>query len=460
MIESRYKIEYVLPDEKTEKTSPFRVLWYLFLIPLILLAVTAITYDFSLQKIKQDSTLLINKTKVHVLNLGDEHLLEKTKEQSQIVKKTNTEKAPLIKKSQESKTLSVKAKIEHETNKKIITELTAKQKLQLQTIQNQTTKNTELNKDITSLSKQLTLEKTINEALNSKLSAEEKDRLELEAQLNQLLTEAEKNKTKLKNQVKNTSTIQEKPTISPSADITAVAKIEVKEVELKEIPVKTNEIIETTENKLNDKKIDEPKIVSTISDQTIENSETKNTEKSDTDKIIETMVNIKKSNEVITKTNDDLANTRQEIQADNLEEQITTEEGEVSKENDVVIKSKEKTNINIFTLSTLPALIVPVAIEQPLAINNNKDETKTEKINSEEEPTQLTPELEIEKEVIAEQEPKPNSAVDDIIAAMQSPELQPKQISDSENSKQDIDPELEKEIKKQLVEQGDIKIDN
>ena len=71
MIESRYKIEYILPDDEIKKSSPFKVLWYLLLIPLVLLAVTAITYDFSIPKIKNDTAVLFEKAKVELLNLGD-----------------------------------------------------------------------------------------------------------------------------------------------------------------------------------------------------------------------------------------------------------------------------------------------------------------------------------------------------------------------------------------------------
>ena len=66
MIKSRYKIEYVLPNEDVKKSSPLKILWYLVLIPLVILLVTAITYDFSIKRISQDSLVLIEKAKIHV----------------------------------------------------------------------------------------------------------------------------------------------------------------------------------------------------------------------------------------------------------------------------------------------------------------------------------------------------------------------------------------------------------
>ena len=81
MIESRYKIEYVLPDDEIKKSSPFKVFGYLLLIPLVAVIVTAIAYDFSVKEMSRDSMVLLEKAKVHLLNLGDENQLKKFEEQ-------------------------------------------------------------------------------------------------------------------------------------------------------------------------------------------------------------------------------------------------------------------------------------------------------------------------------------------------------------------------------------------
>ncbi len=86
MIESRYKIEYVLPDKDAQKASPLRALWYLLLIPLVIFIVTAITYDFSFNNMSRDSSVLVEKAKVHIFNLGDTQQSEK--QTSIVVKKS------------------------------------------------------------------------------------------------------------------------------------------------------------------------------------------------------------------------------------------------------------------------------------------------------------------------------------------------------------------------------------
>ena len=140
MIESRYKIEYVLPDENTKKSSPFRVLWYLLLIPIILLAVVAITYDFSLQNIQKDSLVLLDKAKVHIFNLDDTQLKKPLKTEKIVGTKAVS---PSVQKQTIPAIPPAPALIEN-TDRKITTNLNAQQELQLKTIKEQIAKNGKL----------------------------------------------------------------------------------------------------------------------------------------------------------------------------------------------------------------------------------------------------------------------------------------------------------------------------
>ena len=182
MIESRYKIEYVLPDKDAQKASPLRALWYLLLIPLVIFIVTAITYDFSFNNMSRDSSVLVEKAKVHIFNLGDTQQSEK--QTSIVVKKSvlPASKSPSIVVKENIKTPIVlstptipKPLINQE--KVIISELTSKQESQLKTIQKQIAENTELTQNLNKLSEQLVLEQVKNQQLNSQLTEQEKDRI-------------------------------------------------------------------------------------------------------------------------------------------------------------------------------------------------------------------------------------------------------------------------------------------
>ena len=138
MIESRYKIEYVLPDEEVTKTSPFRVLWYLLLIPLIGIVVAAITYDFSLKEISRDSLVFYEKVKVQIFNLGDPQKPKTLdKEANQFVKtpiKKTTSKAI----EKQNVPIKLEVPIASMDRYKIkISELPSKQASQLESIQKQ-----------------------------------------------------------------------------------------------------------------------------------------------------------------------------------------------------------------------------------------------------------------------------------------------------------------------------------
>jgi len=108
MIESRYKIEYVLPDEDVKKSSPFKVLWYFLLIPLVLFAKQE-------QQLKEfQEQLEKNKKLAQSLNsLSSELVLEKTRNDSLNSKLSEQEKDRLELEEQLNKALA-----EFEKNKK------------------------------------------------------------------------------------------------------------------------------------------------------------------------------------------------------------------------------------------------------------------------------------------------------------------------------------------------------
>ena len=307
MIESRYKIEYIVPEEDVKKTSPFKMLWYLLLIPLIAVVVLGITYNFSVKDISRDSMVLLEKAKVHVFNLGDASKLAAL-EENKLEKTTIDNKDELNNKTVANKSKDVKSiaatveidKTEINKDKTTIFELSAAQELQLKTIKEQIAKNTELTNNLNSLSNQLMQEQIKNQSLNSRLAAQELDRLELEQEYYKAL----KNSEKSKGSIDNVAT-------STNRAITAhESELELIERDLPPIIPGLTKIYESTEiqTKSNAKKV---------------------VEKSETDKIIEAMATVNPS-----------------INATESKKSAKTQQSEVSKVSiDEIAKSTIKTII-------------------------------------------------------------------------------------------------------------------
>jgi len=153
MIESRYKIEYIFPDTETKKTSSFRGLFLLPLIPLLVLILLDFTNDYTFEDLAEDSSSLIENVKTNILNLGGNSLIQNTK--SENLKKT----APMINIAEPNN-----------EDKALISKLQKKEKAQSESIQTEIAKNDKLTKELTELSKQLTLEKEKNQKLNIQLA--------------------------------------------------------------------------------------------------------------------------------------------------------------------------------------------------------------------------------------------------------------------------------------------------
>ena len=371
-----------------------------------------------------------------------------------------------------TKTPKIEEKPEATIDKRVITELTEKQKLQLKTIQEQTAKNTELSKDLTLLSKQLLLEKTKNETLNSRLSEEEKDRLELEQQLNQMLSNSENNEITIENlteeNIDSSPKIEKTIVNSISNEVNKIEeniinnKISKDEKALKpEITERTVSIVEADTEIKNQINITTE---TTESEQNIDAQEKdKIVEKSETDKIIEAMSDIN--------SNSEKTNPSKVTQSINITDSKNTENDKVKKINRTNNEAKQVTEK---LDKEVELAIKDTKIKEPeITVNTleNKEEIKTintetnKVINDKEnddtkELVEVSPKPVTEEDTKANNEaPKSNSAVDDIIAAMQSSQAQPSNISSVETD-QKIDPELEKEINQQLVEQGEQTIKN
>jgi len=176
MIESRYKIEYEFIEEDVKTISAMRVIWYLLLIPLVLFVVIAITYEFSFKDINRDATILIEKAKVHLLNLGEVKQLNKNIIQANIDEKktpsSSVNKLTDSTKSVATKVIAVETNDNDDKNEEKINNLLATQKIQSQKIKEQISKNTQLSEKLNSVSAKLVIEQTKTESLNSKLSAQ------------------------------------------------------------------------------------------------------------------------------------------------------------------------------------------------------------------------------------------------------------------------------------------------
>ena len=423
MIESRYKIEYVLPDEDVKKTSPFRVLWYLLLIPLVLLAVVAITYDFSWNNISRDSLVLVEKAKVHIFNLGEAQDPKKLEKKINTVVETSITPKPstpqiVIKKVFEkpiaSRTPATPKPLINE-DKIIITELTAKQELQLKTIQAQIAKNTELTQDLEKLSEQLILEQIKNQELNSQIAEEEKDRTELEEQLNQILEDSVDKEVSAKK-----STIQD----NKEDPVAVEAKI--------------TESKETVQN-------NPAGVVQNITQEVLQEPVKKEkTEQSETDKIIEAMTSI-------------ASEKNKNIEA----EAKAVSEPEITAKPDIPTKSKETSSDSTITSNEEPEKNKDLSpISKPIVVIK---ETETATVKDEIEITEIKTEVsnnsEAEEKVDTNiQAPKKRSAVDDIIAAMQ--DSQSNSTNNNPDTKQAIDSKSAKKVKQQLIGKGELSVDN
>lgn len=448
MIESRYKIEYVLPDEDVKKSSPFRVLWYLLLIPLVLLAVTAITYDFSLKKISEDSTVLLEKAKVAIFNLEDRKQFNTpVKTSNTLVEKVLIAKPKKVSKPEQNEVLiksEANDKPENIVDKKLISELTAKQEEQLKAIQEQIEENKKLSKSLSSLSSKLVLEKTRNDSLNSKLSEQEKDRLELEELLNKTLADFEKSK---------------QLTIQTNAKKQVVETISAPKIVKSATDSKDTEVVDTEDNQ---KTNNTPVTTTASSAEIVQIKEKKEEiELSETDKIIKAMSAEKeqKAPELIT-TEKTETKPRTFPPLVLTEKTTETSEEKPKKEKEITFSLGIQNNESLKTNDSLADTSkTETQKNKPdeLKEDTNTD-AKVEKTTIDNEVVAVKPDptIEANQEKPVNTEPsKTPSPVDAIIAAMQQA-----QSNDSTESDQNIDPELEKDIKQQLVEQGDISIDN
>lgn len=409
MIESRYKIEYVLPDEDVKKTSSFRVLWYLLLIPLVLLAVTAITYDFSFKNISKDSLLLVEKTKIHIFNLEDKPQNEHLNKTVNVVVKTLTPANPLATIETSQKLVEKPVAFVSPTtptpeinkDKTIITELTSKQKSQLKTIQTQIAENSELTANLEKLSEQFVLEQVKNQALNSKLAAQEKDRIDLEEQLNKILEDSAdkeviREELAIKENKKDLIILEEKTEENLKLISTKTVEVDVAQESLEEIATKTTpEVI--IEDKLEQSETD--KIVAAMA-----NIASNKKKKAETEEKIEYST---LENETITEV--DVKTENKEVSI--VKESVSNEEPADSK---VIVGGIEQPKVSEATLVTLE--IEPVEktedqIKEVVKIEIIK--LKTEDIKN------IVREESREKIETNTPAASGNSAVDDIIAAMQ-----------------------------------------
>ena len=451
MIESRYKIEYVFPDEEVKKTSPFRVLWYLLLIPLIGIIVAAITYNFSIKDISRDSLVFYEKVKVQIFNLGD---LQKPKtldkEVNQLV---NTPIKKTTSKAIEKQNIPIKLEVpiaSMDRYKIKISELTSKQASQLESIQKQIKENSTLSLRLNKLSEQFVLEQVKNLRLNSQLAEQEKDRSELEEQLNKLLekTIAGSDNSFVKSSI--IDSIEKK--ITPKKPKTEIKKETIIASETKTIesedavivqdagPVIAKDVVKTTE--LADK-----------------------TQQSETDKIIQAMTTIAKE-------------TSSQTEQSALETKETPNESESKPESEVVVflnkedlsdakdetnktdKDVEETKADLTSVnSTLPSKKISKVTE--LAVTVKEQELGNTAVSDD-----------VSKDNAPDNDPQQNdktdtaavnktlSSVDAIIAAMQETQTN---VADSNsqptNTNQSLNPELEKDTKQQLVGQGKKTID-
>lgn len=468
MIESRYKIEYVLPDEELKTPSPFRVLWYLLLIPLILLAVTAITYDFSFQKIHKDSLTLFEKAKTHVFNLETKTTI--VKETTNPILKTPTvakQRLPLL------SSTSI-AKDEINTNKVISNELSAQQELQLKTIQEQIERNSKLSTDLNELSSQLVKEKNINKLLNNQLSQQEIDKLELAEKLNQILFDT-KNKTQLTtirinkpSEVNSDENIQAQ-SLSNTEDVATVNNTKNRNQFGTDQIIKAMETIKPTPPKvaiIKEKNIE--LITKKMADQKPETAVSLN-KVVNAVKVINDSVTIEDPLKPII-TQDQVSAVKEVIElsetdkiiavmsVNNINPELSTEK--VSKN----IKATE-VGVNLDSQKADKKEIKPISIE----VENTIKKQVTSKVEVKElvepknklvfeakdpETNQETNNIELQTKSDNAVESQSNSSVDAIIAAME--ESQPTPTSFEKK----IDLELEKDIKTQLVEQGELSVDD
>ena len=472
MIESRYKIEYVLPDEDMKKSSPFKVLWYLLLIPLVLLAVIAITYDFSIKNIARDSSVLVEKAKIHIFNLGDNTEIKKQPIQTNpIVEKILIPKLKPVATS-EQKIVTKKPLIDNKKDDKIINELTAKQEEQLKKIQEQISENKKLTQSLNSLSSELVIEKTRNDSLNSRLSEQEKDRLELEEQLNKVLAESENTEVLLKDIAKKEK--EKEKEILHSADIQSVKTIENNNTILEEAATVKKATIETVEIIKQDNNIEELEVQKTELSKADPIAPSiapikEEIEISATDKIINAMSSLE-SNNVKEAEESNISKSESETKSDLIKEESPKISEKIEPENNDILFAIgiEDKNIDeekgidqidetlnpISSSNVKKANIAEQSSSDDITVNSSSEEDKKEVVKVEAE-TKTKSVLEPEKTNDA---PTPSSAVDAIVAAMQ--ESQAKNTNSSSSVGQNIDLELEKEIKQQLVEQGDLSVDN
>ena len=402
MIKSRYKIEYVLPNEDVKKSSPLKILWYLVLIPLVILLVTAITYDFSIKRISQDSLVLIEKAKIHVFNLGNSQ-------------KPINSALPVVDKTAESAVLSNRVltnnKVAIDNNKTLITELNAKQELQLKSIKTQIEKNTKLSKNLNEISEKLILEEVKTRQLNSRLAEQEKDKLELETQLNKLLT------------------------VSSLADNKKLKNTNAPKKKSKQL------VIETPFPKL-EESIKNPSVSEALKDiqssmqKVAKEPEIKKTEKSETDKIIEAMANtsLNKNQDIeikieVTKSTDLSIQTKaKEISfIKDKKESSIKEETEIN-ENTAIKKEKSPNTVAILNTQEIDTKIK--------SKENSDTEDKITEVSSKDNSDEI-----IDNSKAANN----NSSVDDIIAAMQASQSNSKNTV-SQDSTKELSPELKVEI--------------
>jgi len=169
MIESRYKIEYIFPDEKNKKASSLKTFLLVPLLSLSVLGLLAVSKSYSLDDLSKDSLAFIENTKDNIFQFGSNSFSDKK------TPDTLQNSQPIDNKSLE-----------------LISELEQKEKNQLKNIQDEITKNTKLSEDLNKISEQLILEKKKNEKLNILLSQQKFDKEQLEERLTDSLLSVKK----------------------------------------------------------------------------------------------------------------------------------------------------------------------------------------------------------------------------------------------------------------------------
>jgi hypothetical protein len=195
MIESRYKIEYVLPDDGNKKSNTFRNLAYLLLIPIVLSVVAAITYNFSLKNLSEDAISLYQKIKVQALDLDTSYT--DTISQAEVT----TTKAISQKSDEDNSNLSNQVTFQNDLPEDVVItsekaqDLIKQNKAYSEASDSQSAENAELAESLNDISEKLVIERSKNETLNQQLAKQEEATKKLSIQLKDALEKSKEAET-------------------------------------------------------------------------------------------------------------------------------------------------------------------------------------------------------------------------------------------------------------------------